>query len=66
MKLIGLQLGKLDAAIEDCNKAIELDPDYLKAYMRRAKWYAAVHIRAYSRFSASKFNCSFLIVITWS
>jgi len=26
-------------AIEDCTKAIELDDKYVKAYLRRAKWY---------------------------
>ena len=39
-----LQLNNLEAAIEDCNKAVELDPDYLKAYMRRAKWYNGRYI----------------------
>ena len=33
-----LQLEKLEEAIQDCTKAIELDDTYLKAYMRRAKW----------------------------
>ncbi|CAL1529044.1 unnamed protein product [Lymnaea stagnalis] len=33
------KLNKLDDAIQDCSKAIELDDTYLKAYMRRAKCY---------------------------
>ena len=33
-----LQMKKLDQAIEDCSKAIELDNGYIKAFMRRAKW----------------------------
>ncbi|XP_038072448.1 dnaJ homolog subfamily C member 7-like [Patiria miniata] len=33
------KLKKPDQAILDCNKALELDPDYLKALMRRAKCY---------------------------
>ncbi|XP_071792021.1 dnaJ homolog subfamily C member 7-like isoform X1 [Asterias amurensis] len=33
------KLKKLDQAIEDCTKALELDPEYLKAFMRRAKCY---------------------------
>ncbi|XP_059160959.1 dnaJ homolog subfamily C member 7-like [Physella acuta] len=33
------KLNKLDEAIQDCSKAIELDDTYLKAYMRRAKCY---------------------------
>ncbi|CAH1788409.1 unnamed protein product [Owenia fusiformis] len=33
------KLGKTEQAIEDCDKAIELDDNYLKAYMRRAKCY---------------------------
>lgn len=31
------QLGKLKEALSDCNRAIELDETYLKAYLRRAK-----------------------------
>jgi len=30
---------KTDEAIDDCTKAIELDEKYVKAYLRRAKWY---------------------------
>ncbi len=33
------QLNKLSECIEDCTKAIELDPNYVKAYLRRAKSY---------------------------
>lgn len=33
------KIGKNEQAIEDCTKAIELDENYLKAYMRRAKCY---------------------------
>ncbi|XP_022103561.1 dnaJ homolog subfamily C member 7-like isoform X2 [Acanthaster planci] len=33
------KLNKPDQGILDCNKALELDPDYLKAFMRRAKCY---------------------------
>lgn len=33
------KLNRHDAAIADCNKAIQLDEKYLKAYMRRAKCY---------------------------
>lgn len=27
----------IESAIQDCTRAIELDPDYLKAYIRRSK-----------------------------
>merc|ERR1711962_1138342 len=33
------KLDRLEEAIQDCTKAIELDETYLKAYMRRAKCY---------------------------
>lgn len=33
------KIGKDEQAIEDCTKAIELDENYIKAYMRRAKCY---------------------------
>ncbi|KAL3854349.1 hypothetical protein ACJMK2_013622 [Sinanodonta woodiana] len=33
------KINKLQQAIEDCTKAVELDDTYLKAYMRRAKCY---------------------------
>ena len=33
------QMNKKTEAIEDCTKAIELDDKYIKAYLRRAKWY---------------------------
>jgi DnaJ family protein C protein 7 len=32
-------LSKYEEALEDCNKAIDLDPQYLKAYTRRAACY---------------------------
>jgi len=32
-------MNKKTEAIEDCTKAIELDDKYVKAYLRRAKWY---------------------------
>jgi len=32
------QMNKPEEAIEDCTKAIELDGNYVKAYLRRAKW----------------------------
>ncbi|XP_006822425.1 dnaJ homolog subfamily C member 7-like, partial [Saccoglossus kowalevskii] len=32
-------LNKVEEAIEDCTKAIELDDKYVKAYLRRAKCY---------------------------
>nr|XP_054751701.1 dnaJ homolog subfamily C member 7-like [Lytechinus pictus] len=35
--VVGAKLGRIDEAVEDCNKAIELDENYLKAFMRRAK-----------------------------
>ena len=35
--LVGSKVGNLEDAIEDCTKAIELDPDYTRAYQRRAK-----------------------------
>lgn len=34
-----LQLSRLDQAVEDCTKAIELDEKYVKAYARRAATY---------------------------
>ena len=33
------QMNKATDAIEDCTNAIELDDKYIKAYLRRAKWY---------------------------
>ncbi|RUS76852.1 hypothetical protein EGW08_015385 [Elysia chlorotica] len=33
------KLGKLEEAIQDCSRALELDDTYMKAYMRRAKCY---------------------------
>lgn len=32
-------LQNIESAIQDCTRAIELDPDYLKAYLRRSKLY---------------------------
>lgn len=34
-----IQLNRMDDAINDCSNAIELDDTYIKAYLRRAKWY---------------------------
>lgn len=34
-----LCLQNIESAIQDCTHAIELDPDYLKAYIRRSKLY---------------------------
>ena len=36
--LFFVQINKLDEAVQDCTKAVELDDTYLKAFMRRAKW----------------------------
>lgn len=33
------RLNKLDECIEDCTRAIDLDPNYIKAFLRRAKTY---------------------------
>ena len=35
--LIHTQIGKLEESIADCTRAVELDPNYVKAYQRRAK-----------------------------
>jgi DnaJ family protein C protein 7 len=35
-----MQLGKLEQAAADCSKAIDIDPEYLKAYTRRASIYS--------------------------
>ena len=35
-----MQLGRLEEAISDCTLAIELDPDYIRAYQRRARLWA--------------------------
>jgi DnaJ family protein C protein 7 len=32
-------LGKLEEAVQDCNRALSLDANYLKAYLRRARAY---------------------------
>ena len=37
--LLGVKQEKYDAAIEDCTRAIELNPVYVKAVMRRAELY---------------------------
>ena len=34
---ISVQLGKVDDAIKDCSRALELDPEYMRALQRRAK-----------------------------
>ena len=31
------QMSKMEEAIEDCTSAIRLDPNYIRAYERRAK-----------------------------
>ena len=31
------QLGKLEESIADCTKAVKLDPQYTRAFQRRAK-----------------------------
>eukprot|EP00123_Amoebidium_parasiticum_P016888 comp23624_c1_seq1/m.40249 comp23624_c1_seq1/g.40249 ORF comp23624_c1_seq1/g.40249 comp23624_c1_seq1/m.40249 type:complete len:512 (-) comp23624_c1_seq1:543-2078(-) len=36
---VSLKLGKIDEAIDDCTKALELDDKYIKVYQRRAKCY---------------------------
>lgn len=33
------KLGKLEKSVDDCTKAIDLDANYIKAYLRRAKSY---------------------------
>ncbi len=38
-----LKLKNFGRAIEDCNKAVELKPDYVKAYYRRGKAYASTN-----------------------
>jgi DnaJ family protein C protein 7 len=35
--LVGSKIDKLEESIEDCTKAVELDPNYVKAFQRRAK-----------------------------
>ncbi|XP_073230026.1 dnaJ homolog subfamily C member 7-like [Porites lutea] len=37
--LVGSKLNRLEEAINDCTQAIELDPTYLKAYIKRARCY---------------------------
>lgn len=37
MWFLRFQLGKLKEALGDCDRAIELDETYIKAYLRRAK-----------------------------
>eukprot|EP00731_Ephydatia_muelleri_P020267 Em0012g1092a len=40
--LVGSKLGKVDQAIEDCTKALEMDPKYIRALQRRATLYQSV------------------------
>lgn len=35
--LLLIYLKHIESAIQDCTRAIELNPDYLKAYIRRSK-----------------------------
>lgn len=35
--ILFIYLQNIESAIQDCTRAIELDPDYLKAYIRRSK-----------------------------
>jgi len=35
----GMKLKKLKESLDDCNKALELDEQYVKAYLRRARIY---------------------------
>ena len=35
--LAGSKIGKMQEAIEDCTRALELDPNYARALQRRAK-----------------------------
>ena len=37
-----MRLGKYKEALKDCTKAIEIDPGYLKAYLRRASIYSTL------------------------
>jgi len=37
--LLVLQINKIEEAIEDCSKAVELDLTYTKAYLKRANLY---------------------------
>jgi hypothetical protein len=34
-------------AIDDCTEAINLDGSYLKAYLKRAKWYVKIVVEIY-------------------
>lgn len=47
-----LQIDKVDQAIADCSEAIKLDDTYLKAYMRRAKWWEhfLIYCQNFSKF----------------
>jgi len=36
---VGSRLGKYQESIEDCNKALELEPAFFKVYLRRADLY---------------------------
>ncbi|THD21338.1 DnaJ subfamily C member 7 [Fasciola hepatica] len=40
----GYNLERYEESLEDCNRAISLDPTYVKAYVRRAKCYASLEM----------------------
>merc|ERR1712002_44018 len=55
---VAAKLGKIKDSIEDCSKAIDLDPNYTKAILRRAKSYLETEqyeeaVRDYERVSKS-------------
>jgi DnaJ family protein C protein 7 len=37
-----MKLGKYKEALRDCTKAIEIDPNYLKAFLRRASIFSTL------------------------
>lgn len=40
--LVGSKLGKVDQAVDDCTKALEMDPKYIRALQRRASFYQSI------------------------